>query len=226
MKGSNRICRLQLDPRSKIFLLFVSNILLFFSGSSKLTASYTVLLSVLLLFSGCLKSVLLFFVIGAGLSGINRFLLPIAPEALIFLFSIFVNYTLKMLPGMMSGALLIMTTSLHEIVLAMRKWTLPQSLIITLSVTIRYFPAIFEEIRHIRDSMKLRAIPLSRKIEGFVISLMMAASTAVEELSAAAVTRGIENPAKKTSISQLRFAAADYAVLLIGTVFIGAALVL
>lgn len=125
----------------------------------------------------------------------------------------------------MSGVLLIATTSLHDIVLAMRKCHLPQKLIITLSVTIRYFPAIFEDIRHLHNAMKLRTIPLSEKIECFVVPFMMAASTTVEELSAA-ITCGIENPAKKTSMMQLRFGFMNYLVLLIGANFIIAAFML
>lgn len=102
----------------------------------------------------------------------------------------------------------------------------PQKLIITLSVTIRYFPAIFEEIKHIHNAMKLRTIPFSEKIECFVVPFMMAASTTVEELSAAAVTRGIENPAPKTSITQLKFHLVDYLILFIEAGFTVAAFML
>ncbi|MBV4070519.1 energy-coupling factor transporter transmembrane protein EcfT [[Clostridium] innocuum] len=151
---------------------------------------------------------------------------PIAPKVFTMIFSISVNYTLKMFPCLMSGALLISTTSLHDVVLAMRKCHFPQKLIITLSVTIRYFPAIFEEIKHIHNAMKLRTIPFSEKIECFVVPFMMAASTTVEELSAAAVTRGIENPAPKTSITQLKFHLVDYLILFIEAGFTVAAFML
>ena len=106
------------------------------------------------------------------------------------------------------------------------KMPFPQKLIITLSVTIRYFPAIFEEIKHIHNAMKLRTIPFSEKIECFVVPFMMAASTTVEELSAAAVTRGIENPAPKTSITQLKFHLVDYLILFIEAGFTVAAFML
>ena len=116
--------------------------------------------------------------------------------------------------------------ALNSVVLAMRKCHFPQKLIITLSVTIRYFPAIFEEIKHIHNAMKLRTIPFSEKIECFVVPFMMAASTTVEELSAAAVTRGIENPAPKTSITQLKFHLVDYLILFIEAGFTVAAFML
>ena len=203
IKGKHH-CLLQLDPRTKILLLLVANILLFFGSSSEVTYIYMAVLAMVLLLSECYKSLLAFGVIG----------------------TLSVNYTLKMFPCLMSGALLISTTSLHDVVLAMRKCHFPQKLIITLSVTIRYFPAIFEEIKHIHNAMKLRTIPFSEKIECFVVPFMMAASTTVEELSAAAVTRGIENPAPKTSITQLKFHLVDYLILFIEAGFTVAAFML
>lgn len=183
-------------------------------------------LAMVLLLSGCYKLLLAFGVIGTLFISINYWIFPIAPKVFTMIFSISVNYTLKMFPCLMSGALLISTTSLHDVVLAMRKCHFPQKLIITLSVTIRYFPAIFEEIKHIHNAMKLRTIPFSEKIECFVVPFMMAASTTVEELSAAAVTRGIENPAPKTSITQLKFHLVDYLILFIEAGFTVAAFML
>lgn len=226
MSGNKHHYSLQLDPRTKILLLLVSNVLLFFGGTKEVTYVYMAVLAMVLLFSGCYKSILAFGVVGGILLGINFLIFPIAPKAITMLFSISVNYTLKMFPCLMSGVLLIATTSLHDVVLAMRKCHLPQKLIITLSVTIRYFPAIFEEIRHIHNAMKLRTIPVSEKMECFVVPFMMAASTTVEELSAAAITRGIENPAKKTSMIELRFGFIDYFMLLIEAGFIAAAFML
>ena len=225
MKGKHNYV-LQLDPRTKVLLLPVANILLFFGSLPEVTYIYIGLLAMLFLLSGCYKPLLNFIIVGMTFLGINYWIFPIAPKALTMIFFISVNYTLKMFPCLMSGALLIYTTSLHDVVLAMRKWHFPQKLIITLSVTIRYFPAISEEIKHIRNAMKLRTIPLPEKIEGFIIPLMMAASTTVEELSAAAVTRGIENPAKKTSIKQLQFHLPDYIVLLLEAGFTAASFVL
>lgn len=212
--------RLRLDPRTKILLLLISNLILFLDTGMKVTYPYLGFLALLLLASRCGKTLLRFTLAGAVLAGIHHFLLPIAPRVLIALFAITVNYSIKMFPSLMAAALLIRTTSLHDVVLAMRCWRLPQALIIPLSVTIRYFPAIREELRHIRNAMRLRDIPGSRKAEALLVPFLMSASTTVEELSAAAVTRGIENPAKKTSAVQLRRTPADYAVLLIGAMWI------
>lgn len=226
MDKENHSRHLQIDPRTKILLLLLSNLLLFMGSSTELIYIYMIALAFVLLCSGCYKTVITFAVIFLGLTGLNYFIFPIAPKAITMIFAISVNYTIKMLPCLMAGALLIKTAKLHDIVLAMRKFHLPQQLIITISVTIRYFPAIAEEIKHIRNAMRLRTIPLSSRVECFVVPLMMAASTTVGELSAAAVTRGIENPSKKTSIIQLRFRAIDYLILTGELFFVFAAFVI
>ena len=48
-----------------------------------------------------------------------------------------------------------------------------------------------------------------KRQECTVMPLMVSATETAEELSAAAVTRGIENPARKTSAVSLRMPAAD-----------------
>ena len=57
--------------------------------------------------------------------------------------------------------------------------------------------------------MKLRNIRGLDRLECTVMPLMVSATETAEELSAAAVTRGIENPAHKTSAVSLRMPAAD-----------------
>lgn len=102
-----------------------------------------------------------------------------------------------MFPCLMIGWFMIRTISLREFVAALRALHIPQSVIIPISVTLRYFPAIREEGGHIRDAMKLKQIRGFEKVEAFVVPFMMSAVNTAEELSAAAVTRGIENPVKR-----------------------------
>ena len=58
-----------------------------------------------------------------------------------------------------------------------------------------------------------------------LVPLMISATNTAEELSAAAVTRGIENPTKKTSLIQLRMHLFDWIVLTVGSLFTVAALI-
>ena len=64
--------------------------------------------------------------------------------------------------------------------------------------------------------MRLRDVPLSEKAEAFVVPLMMSATTTADELSRAAVCRGIENPAPRADTERLHMGVVDWAVLAIG----------
>lgn len=70
--------------------------------------------------------------------------------------------------------------------------------------------------------MKLRGIALSLRnvltrplliLEAIAIPIVMRSASIAEELSASAVTRGIDNPAQRTSFIQLKFHAKDWVVL-------------
>ena len=60
----------------------------------------------------------------------------------------------------MVGALLISDSSVHRLGAALAKLRLPQTVLVPLTVTLRYFPTLKEEASHIRDAMALREIPL------------------------------------------------------------------
>ena len=117
------------------------------------------------------------------------------------------------------GTMVLQKTPVWELMVALRKWHIPQGLIIPLSVTVRYFPALKEETSYIRDAMKLRNIHGVQKIECLLVPIMISATTTAEELSAAAVTRGIENPAPKTSMIEMKFGVQDFLCLAAGLIF-------
>ena len=139
----------------------------------------------------------------------QQFILPVSPMIIATSFTIFATYTRRMFPCLMTGAFMLACTPLRYLIVALRQLHIPQKLIVAISVTLRYFPAIREEIGYIRDAMKLRNIRGLDRLECTVMPLMVSATETAEELSAAAVTRGIENPARKTSAVSLRMPAAD-----------------
>jgi energy-coupling factor transport system permease protein len=147
-------------------------------------------------------------------------ILPVAPEMISMIFVILVNYSIRIFPCLMVGTLMIREISLRRFVLAMRKLHFSEKLIIALSVTIRYFPAIKEETHYIKDAISLRKIKSSKQLEAMLVPLMMSATATAEELSMAAVTRGIENPIKKTSLLTLKLNCMDYVCCVIGCLFL------
>lgn len=211
------------DPRVGLALLLLANVIAFSSKPFWAECGWILLLVLLMFRHRCYGTAVKWCAFFAAILCLQYMILPAAPKWAATSFSIFVNYARCMLPCLMVGVLMLRRTPLRYFIVGLRKLHLPQKLIIAISVTLRYFPALREEVGHIRDAMKLRNIHSLEKIECLVVPLMVSATGTAEELSAAAVTRGIENPARKTSAIQLHAAAADLVGLAAGMILTAAA---
>ncbi len=209
----------KIDPRTGIGLVLAANVIAFAQDCLFVEIGWLVAVAILMMMSGrSISAVKWLFAFGAVIY-LQWYILPVSPKMIATSFSIFANYTRKLFSCLMAGSLMIHTLSMREMIVGMRKLRVPQKLIIPISVTLRYFPAIQEETRHIRDAMKLRNVRGLDKAEAFIVPLLMSATTTAEELSAAAVTRGIENPVEKTSLIVLRMKALDWVCLFTALVF-------
>jgi energy-coupling factor transport system permease protein len=219
MKAEAKKHVLKFDPRTELLLLVLANVVAFTQHSLWIEITWVVLLLLLITACGCRKAAVKLAVAFGFCLLLQYYIFPNGPQIIGSTFFIIVSYTRKIFPCLIVGAFIVKKTSVRELMLALRKWHIPQGLIIPLSVTIRYFPAIREEISYIRDAMKLRNIHGLQKIECLLVPVMISATATAEELSAAAVTRGIENPKPKTSIITMRFGLQDVLCLTAGVIF-------
>lgn len=218
--------RLKVDPRIGLLILVFANIIAFTQDCIAVEFAWIGVLSLLIIVCGRLGSGIKWAVAFILLYLFQWYVLPVSPKIVATSFSIFCNYARRMFPCLMVGSLMVKTISLREFIVGLRKLHIPQKLIIPISVTIRYFPAIKEETGHIRDAMRLRNIKGMQKAEALIVPLMMSATETAEELSAAAVTRGIENPAKKTSVIELHIGTLNWIFLLVSVLFAATAIML
>ncbi|MGL6201892.1 MAG: energy-coupling factor transporter transmembrane component T [Lachnospiraceae bacterium] len=156
-------------------------------------------------------------------------LLPLLPEMVATILSIPVVQFRKVFPIAMVLMLIIKTTKVNEVISTMNKMKMPKAATITIAVTIRYFPTIAEEWRHIWDSMRLRAVaahiqnPFKRILvfmECCIVPLIISASKTADELTAAAITRGIENPGTGTCCGYHALRMVDYIMMGVCAVFL------
>jgi energy-coupling factor transport system permease protein len=212
-----------LDPRTALLLLVFVTFVVFSQNSICMEIALVAALLSLFCCSGLFKTGLKFILVYGFLLALQYTIFPAAPKIFTDTFSVLTIYGRRVFSCAMIGTFIVKTTPMRYMILAMRKWRFPQKLIIPLSVTIRYFPAIREEIGHIRDAMKLRKVTGAARFEAVLVPLMFSAAGTAEELGAAAFTRGIENPVPKTSVIELRFHARDYICILGGLIFVAAA---
>ena len=205
------------DPRAGLWLLIGANVIAFRPHTFWLELALIGLLLALMLVHRRFAMAIKWAVGYCALVAFQQFILPVSP---MIIATIFATYTRRMFPCLMTGALMLTCTPLRYLIVALRQLHIPQKLIVAISVTLRYFPAIREEVGYIRDAMKLRDIRGLARLECTVMPLMVSATETAEELSAAAVTRGIENPARKTSAVSLRISPPDFLGMLAGLVLL------
>lgn len=129
-----------------------------------------------------------------------------------------------MLPCLIIGKWVITSTEVGEFVAIMWKLRLPHSVIIPVSVVFRYFPTLKEEWQSLRMAMKMRGIHIS--MEHVFIPLMVSAINISDELSAAALCRGLDRPDGHSCLRKIRFFAHDYIAIACFLLFAVATIVL
>ena len=112
---------------------------------------------------------------------------------------------------------IVMTTTVGEFMAAMDKLHVPKKISVPISSMFRFFPTIREEYVAIRDAMRLRRIGSWRNpiemLEFRMVPLLMELVSIGNELSASAMTRGLNAPNKRTNVCPIGFHLQDVIVL-------------
>ena len=133
------------------------------------------------------------------------------------------------MPIMLYGQTFLKTTPVSEMVTGLYAMKISRAFVITFAVAMRFFPTVKEEVSHVRDAMSLRGIGFTLRnlrlrpaivLEGFITPLLVRASTIAEELSAASITRGLDNPAPRTAFVKLGVTFKDVCLTLIFAVML------
>lgn len=169
--------------------------------------------SVLQALCGHVRMAVGFAALYAALWAVLNVVLPGVGGVAATMFTISLTFARKIYLCLMVGTLLVRDNTVHRIASALAKLRVPQTVLIPLTVTMRYFPTLKEEAAHIRDAMALRDIPAASRLECFAVPLVMSATSTAEELSRAATCRGIENPSPSTDTEGLSMRASDWAIL-------------
>ena len=207
---------LRLDPRTHMGLLLMTTLIAFVVKPFAFEVGLVIALALLQVLCGHVKIAVGYIALFALIVFTLDY--AFAAGAAVFLTTFVYSFTLarRAFEVFMVGTLMIADNSVHRITAALRKLHFPEAVLIPFATGLRYFPTLGQEIGYIRDAMRLRAIPVSKRVEAFFVPLMMSAATTADELSRAAVCRGIDNPAPRSDTEHLRLGAADWTILAIG----------
>ena len=215
----------KLDPRTKFFMIFVVSAVVMMSAATPFLWAVRIIITMipvfLLITEKYYAAAVRFLILYAAALVITfRFL---SENSTGFFSAFLVGYCgiiVQFMPAIITAWYVISTTKTGEFVSAMQKMHIPDGITISLAVVMRFFPTIKEEYSAIRDAMKMRGIMLgggnaAGMIEYRMIPLLFSCVNIGDELSAAALTRGLGGKVKRTSVQVLKMGAADYIFILL-----------
>lgn len=209
---------LSLDPRTKLLLLAtVSVFVLGQLGSDKLpfvSVMFCTLPVILYLSAGRIRSALVYTLVYAAAYWGAILLMPRMSGIPQYLVLACTGLLCRLMPGVMLGSYVLSTTTVSEFTAAMQKLHVSEKIIIPMSVMFRFFPTVGEEFSAINAAMRMRGISLGggnagKMLEYRLVPLLTCSAKIGEELSAAALTRGLGGDAKRTNICRIGFKIQD-----------------
>lgn len=215
-----------IDVRTKIILLFFTNILLLLHISDGYECLLMIGLGLLFFLEGDRKRALYYVISFLALIILEDYLL--SPEYVTSYIALFLVGGRRFLPCFMIGGS-ILKGSVHEFIVAMRIWHMPEGLLIAIAVMMRFLPTIKEHYRMIYDSLKIRGIFTSRWMiirhplmffEYILVPLLMNATRIAQDLTIASMTKGVASQKRKTSYMTYRFGLVDYAAYSFMVIFV------
>lgn len=226
-----------LDPRTKMLLVLTITTVIIGGGNggpmnvmNLVKPALTAVPLLLFLAEKKWKSAATYTVVYAAAFLGELFLVPLTRGALNFLIVACCGIFSRFMPGIAMGCYLFNTTTVSEFMAAMERLHLTQKITIPLSVMFRFFPTVGEEYAAIGDAMRMRGIRLgggkpAKMLEYRMVPLMVSCVKIGDELSAAALTRGLGAPVRRTNICRIGFGAFDGAAMLVCIFSIGALVV-
>ena len=124
----------------------------------------------------------------------------------------------------MFASTMIATTRVGELACALQRVHLPRHGIIAVCVALRFFPTMAGEFRAVVEALRVRGMAITPKsivtqpvrvMENLLVPVMSRLSIVADELSNAAVVRGMDSSRLRTSYYDLRLRAADVVFLVL-----------
>ena len=131
------------------------------------------------------------------------------------LFGTLVYIFLRMIPVMMIAYILVKDIKSNELLASFEQIHLPKKLMLSITVTLRFFPTYKLEMKMIRESLKMRNINIKitqplKYLEYWIVPVLMRMNLISEEMTATAMTKGIESPIRRTSFYNVRMRSIDF----------------
>lgn len=217
------------DPRTKLLLILLCVFCSIFAADLQMRFFLVLLVGLFGVVSGKLRYALISTLCYGGLCLVTLWTMAFFTGTLQTMFTAFFGLLHKVYACGMLAGIIIGTTKVNEFMAAMTRLRCPRKIAIPFAVMLRYLPVIREDWHFIKDAMKMRDV--SPSLWGFLrspamtvhciyVPLLTAASRAADELSVAAVTRGIESPGPRSCLTEIGFHLWDWGVTAVFAAFL------
>ena len=210
------------DVRTLLFLDMLIMVFMLISGKAEVTLCSFIIAAAVPVITGLYGVLLCYTVLFAGLFSYYQLILhvhvPVFQSAVFSVIGIVAFIVQRIIPFMLLGTVIQKQKNISEITMALERMRLPRGIILSIAVMFRYFPAIKEDFFVIIDSMKLKGLYTSKRaalihpirtMEFVLVPMLLKSLKTAEELSCAALIKGIENTGKKTSYFDVRLRSVD-----------------
>ena len=132
-----------------------------------------------------------------------------------------VEVVLRMMPTLFIAMSFLQTTKVSEFVAAMEKMHITRKITIPFAVIFRFFPTVADEYHSIQDAMKMRGIGVSKgpiaMLEYRLVPLIASVVQIGDELSAAAVARGLGVDTERSNYCKIKIKGLDILLMVLLT---------
>lgn len=211
---------MKLDPRTKLYMILIVSAVVMMSATTPFLWGVRIVMTlipiILLVMEKRYTSAFGFiFLYTAALVLTFAFLSEDSMGIFKSLLTGYSGIVVQFMPCLITAWYVVRTTKIDEFMSAMQRMHLPDGITISLAVVMRFFPTIKEEYSSISDAMRMRGISFgggnaAKMIEYRMIPLLFSCVNIGDELSAAAITRGLGGNVKRTSVEKLKLRVWDW----------------
>lgn len=132
----------------------------------------------------------------------------------------------RLAPGLFLGYVAVVSIRVGELMASLERARVPRQIVIPLAVVLRFIPTVREESGSVATAMTARGLSLTRVgpaawLEYRLVPLMIFTVRSGEELTQAALTRGLGRPGEIARINGAGLKVQDVAILLVCATGVG-----
>lgn len=210
---------MRINPLVIILFNMVLPVIIMFPGNKYQHLFFLSFAAGMLLLSLKLKRLFKFLLVYAALAGLEHLLIRYNLD-IYKAISMLLMISVQFIPCLMMASILVKDYSPSELISALEPFRIPKAFLVSLAIIVRYFPTFKREFGFMKESMRLRNIPYDvrrpiRSFEYFLVPQLFRCSILSDEITAAALTKGITNPKRRSSYYNMKMKAVDYILCLI-----------